>query len=641
MVDSDQDSIERLKRKLYGRTNAAPPVRRSALEEREPTLPREWSAANNNMASSKFLSPNWLKKLLLIAVVFFVLMIGVTVFVFMRGENVVSSSNVVVDMTGPLSVRSGQAAAIEVTITNKNAVAMELVDLIAEYPAGTKSSATSTRELTYEKQSIGTIKSGEMVRQILRPVLFGQKDADLPIQVTAQYRLANSNATFHTSKTLDLSISSSPIDVTLDLPETVNANQEVTAKVTIVSNAASPISAPLVVMNYPSGFEFRSSSLTPTYGRNVWLLDPLKPGDKVTFVVKGVIAGQDAEDKAFRIEVGSGRTITDTVIAVSYGTVTKQLTIERASVGLGALINNSSENVSVAESRQQIQGKIDWRNNLATPVTDAEITIEFKGDALDKSSVLASRGFYDSATNLIRWNRSSYGELGSIQPGTDGSIDFSFSPVSLVSANNYQIKNPRIDLTITLRGKRVAEGGGTEPVETTLTRSVKLNSVVQLAAKANYATGPLANRGPLPPKVDQETTYTITWSLLNSSNNLSESFVTAVLPPYVSWTNSQSPANENLTFTPASGGGGQVVWSLGTISAATGFGTAPRQVSFQVALKPSLSQVGTIPNLVSEPTFTAIDGSTGQTLETTFKRPLDTNLNTDPQFQLGQEKVVK
>jgi hypothetical protein len=641
MIDPDQDSIERLKRKLYGRVNTIPPVRRSALGERDAALPHDWQGPENNMSKSKLLKPGFLKRMLIGVAVLFLILLGATIFIFYRGNNTVSSENVAIEIRGPVSVRSGENVNLDVAVTNNNPTAMEFVDLVIEYPPGTRSDTDLNKLLTRDRRNLATIKPGETVKQTIKAVLFGDKDANLPVKVSTEYRLANSNAIFSTDKTYLVSINSSPIDVTLDVPDQVNTNQELALKVTISSNTQTDIKLPLVVITYPSGFEFKQASLPPTYQKNVWQLDRLSPGGKVVITVKGVLVGQDEEQKAFRVDVGSGATENDTAIALNYGSITKVLTIQRMSVGLSTSMNGTTGAEYVASNRERIDLEIKWSNNLPTPVTDGELLVTLNGAVLDQASVGGSRGSYRSSTGVISWNKANMEGLSSVAPGSSNSVRFYFQPISLISANNYQIKNPAIDLKIVFKAKRVSEDGGTEPIESTLSRTVKINSVLQVVAKALYASGPLENSGPLPPKVDQETTYTITWSLVNSSSDTKETVVRATVPPSIKFIGNTLPTNENLTFNSVDGGGGEVVWNLGLVRGGTGLATSPREVSFQVGLTPSLNQVGSTPVLLEIPSFSAIDSFTGKVINETLKNPLDTNLKADPQFKPGQEAVVK
>ncbi len=185
------------------------------------------------------------------------------------------------------------------------------------------------------------------------------------------------------------------------------------------------------------------------------------------------------------------------------------------------------------------------------------------------------------------------------------------------------------------------EEGTVQPIETEITRKIKLNSVVELAAQGFQRTGPLPNTGPLPLKVGQKTTYTIVWSLANSSNNLEDVRVQATLLLYMEWVGNFTPAAEPLEFVLAEGGGGEVIWKARTVRAETGSRFPRREVAFQVALTPSAGQVGKTPILLGTASFSATDSFTRQALIGEMKRPIDTFLVSEAGFKVGEEKVVE
>jgi hypothetical protein len=222
-----------------------------------------------------------------------------------------------------------------------------------------------------------------------------------------------------------------------------------------------------------------------------------------------------------------------------------------------------------------------------------------------------------------------------LEAGESSSVRFSFSPLPPVSSNQL-LTNPTIVAEVTVRGKRISEAGVPEEVKTVMTQNVKITSRAQFAARAVYFVGPFINIGPIPPKVENETTYTIIWSLVNTSNTITNTRVRGVLPPYVKWAGSVSPGKENITYNRNTN---EVLWTPGDIVAGTGVGQPPREVAFQVVLTPSLSQIKTTPALVSDVNFSGTDLFTGEVLSEE-KGDILTVLSTDPKAPDGGDTVV-
>ena len=83
----------------------------------------------------------------------------------------------------------------------------------------------------------------------------------------------------------------------------------------------------------------------------------------------------------------------------------------------------------------------------------------------------------------------------------------------------------------------------------------------------------------------------------------------------------------------------EIVWNVGTIPPGTGITGAGRQVSFQVELTPSLSQVGTSPVIINDATLTGHDDFANVDVRVN-KTSLDTGLSNDTGFPFGGDRVV-
>src|SRR3989344_5392166 len=207
-----------------------------------------------------------------------------------------------------------------------------------------------------------------------------------------------------------------------------------------------------------------------------------------------------------------------------------------------------------------------------------------------------------------------------------------------------KLLNPRLEVSFTgealappsITGVPVSAVGQT-PVTVSDSRIVRISSQVNFSSKALRTLGPFANYGPIPPKVGQETTYAIVWNVGNTRGDLVGTTVTARLGQGVSWVGAQSFGSENIFFDAPSN---TVTWDLGILSSGTGFSSTPREVSFQIALTPTIGQVGTVPILVSSITLSGNDNVLGEAV-TASVPSLTTRLTSDPAFIQGDDVVVK
>jgi hypothetical protein len=393
----------------------------------------------------------------------------------------------------------------------------------------------------------------------------------------------------------------------------------------------------MLTLDYPTGFTFTSAAPAPTVNKDTWAIGDLQPGATRTFVINGTFDGKEGEEKVFTASVGRESSAEDKIEAV-YTAATEKTVLQNASLALQLLFNGSEQSNYTSISGDRIRVDLAWKNTLPVKIQNAEIDIKLEGEALNRFSVSVGKtGFYRSVDNTIVWTTRTLPDLVSIEPGASGVASFTLESTQLSSTNNFT-QNPRITMTATATGRSVDPDGTPKDITISLApKTIDVQTAVALAGQTLYYTGPFANNGPIPPKAEQRTTYTILWTVTNSSNDIRNGKVTATLPEYVDWLGSSgSGFNENISFNPV---GGQITWNLGDIKAGTGIVRPARQVAFQIALTPSITQINGIPDLTSDITFVGEDIFTKAQITKSIKGAT-TQLTGDPSAQTGSERVL-
>ncbi len=599
MFPADKNNrLDELARRLDQGDMADARLKRSKLSNPVSTVPTEWSedlvADYGERGDSR--TWLWLKRLLIGASLFFVVAAAIAVFVIFSGSNIISNTNIDLAVTGPVSIKAGEEANWQLTIINHNSSVLQSARLLLDYPPGTRSNQNIQQELLHETINLSDIAPGAMVNQIARALVFGPANSSSGIKATLEYRLANSSAIFTKEAVYNFTISASPVNLSLGLPTEINSGRDLTLDVKIISNSPSVLANVLLSLNYPPGFSFREASIPATKGNNIWSLGDLPVGIEKHIVIHGVLDGQDEELKTFQATVGLADSRTADKVAVIYSNLTQSLAIRRPFVGLSLTLNDQpgSLNDLVFDPGSQLSGQLTWINNTPGVVSNLRIKLALVGSIYDRRSVNVNNGFYRSTDNTIIWDKSLINSLATLTPGAGNQTSFSFSLLPSLALQGAIANNPQLEIIGTIIGERLTDNNQSETVSTEIHKIIRLRSVVALAAKTSYANGPFTNSGPRPPKVNQKTTYTLTWSVTNPSNDLSGVLVSTILPPYVTWLETISPPSEKLTYNEKDH---SVVWELGAVPARTGFEIPTRAVSFQVALIPSLSQISQSPPL--------------------------------------------
>ena len=631
---NDLNRLEELKSKLFSKNYQTKIEHRDGFSASQKRTVMDVWDTKDQLISDKYdredrlmMKTSFFRKFFIFSISVFVISLGYAAYVFFIGGNTVSNNNIDISIVGNSFTAGGEVLPIVVGITNKNNTPLELADLVMQYPKGSSVDASSDTENF--RESLGTIAAGAVVNKNLTPILFGEQGSTRTIKISLEYRVAGSNAIFVKDKTYDVVINSTPINLSVDSPPTVSPNQSITLNVKTTLNSTTTVPKILVRMDYPIGFQFISAVPAPSFGNNVWNLGDLAPGAEHDISVTGQMVGVfNGDQKTFNVSTGSQSDSNKSVIGVVFNSMQQNITVQKPFVDASLYINGVSQNQYAIDTKTPINAEIRYVNNLDTKVDDVQVQVKISGNAFDRKTINGQRGFYDSSKNIITWDKNSVNGFKELNTGDSGSLDFSLSSLSLFSAAGGLLSNPTINLEIDISGKQADSGFSVNNLTNSTSATVNIISDVGFSDKAFYYSGPFTNTGPIPPKVEKPTTYTITWSLSNTANSISNVQVNSTIPPWVTFVGAISPTGEDLTYNPATQ---EIVWNADRIQKGAGITGEARSVSFQVSLSPSLSQLNTSPVILNDAILTGHDDFANVDIKVN-KTSLNTNLDSDSGF---------
>ncbi len=577
----------------------------------------------------------------LFAITFFALLAAIAFFlyVYSSGSNYISGANIDINVIGPVSTPSGEVLNLDIDVNNRNSSDLESVDLVVQYPDGTRKAEDGATTVLNDRLPIGTMKQGETVRRRVSVILFGEENIKKDFKFTVQYRVPGSVILFNKEKVYPMYIGSAPISVDVSTFKEVSPNQTTSFKAVITSNSQSVIRNLVFNASYPSGFAYEKSVPAASYGNNVWTIGDMKPGDKREIEIFGKIIGDADVERYFTFSAGTEDPIDKSRIATRLLETKEKVEVKKPFLSADVSLDKSGDATYVATAGNPIRGEIIWQNNLDVTLYDVAIEATLGGVTLSKESVNAERGFYDSLKNKITWDKGTVEEMAELPPNVSGVLQFSFASLPPTIRNNAALRRQALTLDISVRAKRLSESQVPQEIKSTTSRTIKIASGLSLSAKNVHTIGPFENSGPIPPEAEQKTTYTIMNSVGNSFNNVRNVTYTATLPSYVKWLGKIYPesAAANVTYSPDKR---EITWSLGDIAPGTGYNSSAKEFAFQIELLPSISQVGGAPVLVNQQRIAGTDVFT-ETVVESISQPLDTRMESDPSFRFGSEKVIR
>lgn len=641
-----EDKIARLKRAMYSRVvaNKLVPRDRRVMDALPTTVATDFEKPVEAIGG-KVVAPRTINAVrytlwwvLGAAMLFFLVAVGIFVYYFFFGEGsaVAAPGNVDISIRGPVNVSGGEPAEFQIIVANRNQTPLELADLIVTYPPGTRSPTDLATDLPSQRIALGTIEPGGRRQGTVTAIMVGTEGAHIPVHAEVEYRVLNSSAIFVAKSDYTVTFSASPISIAIEANGEAISGQPMILDATISSNGAAPVKDVLLSVGYPFGYTVQTTN-PESASRGFWELGDIKPGETRKIQIRGILTGEAADERVFSFSVGTRRNRSAQIIEVPMSATSHRVAIAKPFIGLTVDVNKQNTGgAAVFAPGDLVNVAVNYVNNLSSAIDDAILVVSMKGLTIDGTSVHTTDGFYRSSDRTVLWDKdTTNGALTHLDPGERGTVHFSFQlPDAKKLAN---MTDPSFNVVVHAAGKRVDQKGVPETLQAVASTTVKLASSVQFLAQGFYHQNPFGSTGPLPPKVNEETTYAIVWAINNSSNAIKNGKVTATLPSYVRWIGVYSPASEKISFNVADG---TITWNVGDVPAGTGVeGALPRRVAFAVGITPSESQTGQDPALIRFEKFTATDEFAGVAITRTAP-DVTTNIVNDQGFSTTEASVT-
>lgn len=405
-----------------------------------------------------------------------------------------------------------------------------------------------------------------------------------------------------------ISLSGSALDVSVDLPDTIIANQEFDFSIEYSNTSlVTGFNRLTLLPNWPPGWEVIES--TPALETNVeyWVLDQLGSLEQGSITGKARLNGVDLKQVDLEIEgyiapIGTPllQTIYQTTKQVSYPHVTATLEADRLGARLG----------------QTVTYQLSFTNNEVFALNNAEAHVR-----------LSPALFVAPKQERLDENEYSFSVAGSLQPDETVYLDIPLSLRSSVNpalafAGNNEVVDFQVDIVYTAEQDQQI----TYPVSVPM---IPLSSDLRAQAFARYYSveGDQIGRGPIPPIVGETTKYWVFVHLDNQIHPLSDVRVSGILPQGVNSTGRSSVTEGGgINFDSASG---SFTWDVGTMpDYKTNFSKRNYGVAFEVAVTPSPGSIGNTITLANDIEVQAKDTVTGQILTLQLDR-VTTNLEQD------------
>lgn len=594
--------------------------------------------ANTDMSKIERRDPNRTKKIVAWIIFGLLVLLGISIagfYFFVDQQSRFSKEDVVIDVQIPLPISAGEEFSMVVRVSNNSEVDLRNVELTLQYPSGftisnTVPIASNSAQNAWE---LDEIKKGKSSSVTVTGRVLGAIGTTKDFSALLSYVPSNFNSEFQSTDEFDLAISSSILDLDVDIPVKVVSGREATYSVSISNNADEVIERVLFSMELPGDFTVAMYDPEPSDADdNEWEIESIESGESFEISFTGSMEGDEGTMREITSEVGyrdSGGTY------YIQAEETSIITIVNPQLILDLSVNNSSED-GIASFGETLEYVIEFRNESQSTIRDMSVVVEIDSDVINWDSLV----FTDSGElsgSSIQWNPDEVPTLKVVTPGSGGTIRFSVDIKGNILATETDDKNYTVTSSAQAFSSDVddLEDGSLEIESSEVV--LKISSRLDLRAEGRYYNDEYitVGDGPLPPVVNDTTTYQIYWYLQNNSNEVSNVNIVAEIPAGATWTADASISAGTISYDSESR---EVTWSINKIPPHVGQLIPELNAQFAISVTPVATDVGEILNLLGASTATADDTFTDA--ELSDEEPaITTTLESDP-LAAGKDEVA-
>ncbi|HPR91597.1 MAG TPA: hypothetical protein PK547_02595 [Candidatus Paceibacterota bacterium] len=505
---------------------------------------------------------------------------------------------------GPNSIEAGTVNAYTIHLANDTRMALKNAYISIDLPDGVK--WMDKPEAPKVGLDLGDVNKGDIFDKTIQLLIVGEPRSAKDLKATLRYQTSGVASPFQVSDNVPVILRDSLFTVEGDVPQQVLDGQTVPLALRWENRSAQNMDNVNLTVTWPDNFVLVDSNPRPTTGNNSWDIGSLVAGAQGVINLNGIFKGDEGATQ--KIIASLNTMLGGTAITLgkndSLGT-----TLVQNPLAFDMLVNDNQ--VVNANPGDLLKVKLHYKNNYNEAIKNMTIKITFDGTMFDFKKINPGKGLFSSKNKTLTWNSGNTPSLLTVQPGGEGTLEFSLPVVT-----TYPIKKDSDqNFLLTLSGSvtTATPFGSLGNLAANSEVNVKINSQPVLSQTVYYRDiiSNFANSGPLPLRADQSTTFSVHWKIKNFSNNLNDVKVSAVLPAEVYFTNkvagnygANPPSYDEATRT--------VNWTIPTVAANSGNLTKAMEGIFQVAVKPSLTDVNSSINFLGQTTLQATDAFTQQ-----------------------------
>lgn len=601
-------SLEELEKQLYSKKAVASKKKKSVKPEAETAAKKKKDESLSETWSTVPSVPSVLSPARKSGHLWTYFIVGISTAALLLGGWLIfdhfysTGAKIALELATPDKVRLGAPFEATVGISNQSDVVLEEAVLIINLYGGLAAAGNGPLQV-----SLGEIGFEDLAQKRFRLLAVASNDGDpARLEAVLSYRIGNGRFERKTEKTF---VNLSPaIRAEAASPGQVLSGSNFEVTVSYLNESDYDFPDLVFEAVWPDDFKFNSGRPEPIGGNNLWQVGGLPPGSRGSFSFSGFVTAP--AQSFFDIPIAIRAVLEGQ--EYDLGIISASFSVAPSPLALDIFINNS-ENY-VARLGDRLHYVVRYRNNSGVALVDAAVRVKLKGELFNVAS-LETVADIDTVSNVLTWNPSNVPGLKTLSPGTGGEVSFDVRllpefPIRRLSDKDFSlIAEATMDSPTVPYYFKAAKTSAVREVET------KVIGRTEVDAQAFYRDAPsgIINEGPLPPKTEKSTQYTVHWVIKNYATDVRNIVVRSVLRSGVSWTGA---VRSNVGTVPIfDERTGEIIWQIDRLAAGRGVISEAAEAIFQIQAIPNITQIGQYQPLIGETRLQAVDDFTGLPLE--------------------------
>lgn len=604
-----EGSISMLRRNLYAKDEPIELKKRTQelLTPKKPkTFPeavaREMPALTNVMQEKAKRRRSVMRWSASIALAVLIFAGGIWLTMWYRSTQQVAQSHIQLEIAAPTRFTAGEVIEYGVQIKNTSRVEWTTVDLTFTPPAGFTYESSSPAGQASEKNvtvSLPPLSPDQSNSFTVRGRLIGEEGATALAQAEAIISPKNfPKEKIMQSQTASTIVSAIPLDISIEAAKSAAVGERIAAIIHVRNLSDAPIEGAVLRLSPAAGMQLaiEDTGFSPEFSvlDSFWRLPKIDPlGEVIRYSVL-YVSGNAGDQRQLDVDIiqqQNGQTFTLRSISHVVLVTSSQLEVTQA-------FNSDATGKLTVASGQRLDGIVQYKNTGTTGLTDAIVKVKFEGTGLDPATLKLNSGAYDPTTSTLTWTAASVPALKNVLPGAGGQIAYSFS---MLPYDKFPLqpngKNQQLIVTASLDSPDLPKPTGQARQVISDRFFLPVATDMLLGADAFYDDGRLGitSSGPVPPKVGQQTTYTLRASIGSSLNDIENMKVIIVLPDGVSYTGQSYKTAGEIDYNNRTN---TMTWTMPILEGLVGRSVPAQELRIQVAITPGENVRGQVVKLV-------------------------------------------